>query len=354
MIKLSHIRKSFAGRCVLDDISFSIAEREMVCIIGSVGCGKSTLLRCMAGLETPDSGEITFTNSEHQTNVGMVFQRFNLFPHLNVLHNLTLAPVKVHGVSSSEAERSAREQLDSVGLWQKSNSFPHELSMGQQQRVAIARSLVMKPKVLLLDEPLASLDPIAVGEVVDVLRKLKKEITLVMITHQLNVAAELADRIIFLNNGKICEEGSPDEVISNPKQEATRKFLSHLKNLHYIISAPQFDRPELNARVEQYCNRFGFGSQAFRFVQLAVEELLNIIPLDKGAKLMLSKVEQQVRMSLEVRVPNVGCNYLDENTCRDDLSLSLLQGLCDVIEEYVEGDERILHLELDQERLLLK
>lgn len=354
MIKLSHIRKSFAGRCVLDDISFSIAEREMVCIIGSVGCGKSTLLRCIAGLETPDSGEITFTNSEHKYKVGMVFQRFNLFPHLNVLHNLTLAPVKVQGMSIVDAERNAREHLDSVGLWQKSQSFPHELSMGQQQRVAIARSLVMQPNVLLLDEPLASLDPNAVGEVVDVLRKLKKEITLVMITHQLNIAAELADRIIFLHDGKICEDGTADEVISNPKHEATRNFLSHLKNLHYIIPAPQFDRPELNARVEQYCNRFGFGGQAFRFVQLALEEMLNLISLDNGAKILLSKVDNQVRMSLEVRIPDTHVAYLDEQTCSDDLSLSLLQGLCDVLEERVEGDERILHIELDQDRLLLK
>ena len=353
MIELRHIHKSFDGQKALNDLSIKFNEREMVCLIGAMGCGKSTLLRCLAGLVQPDAGDIVFTSGQ-KPRIGMIFQHFNLFPHLSVLHNLTLAPMRVLGLSAAEAERVAIEQLESVGLAHKAGLYPHELSVGQQQRVAIARCLVMKPQILLLDEPLSALDPIAAGEVMDVLRKLKKEITLIMNTHKLNAAAELADRVVFLEKGRVCEEGTPDEILVAPRQEATRHFLSYMKDLHYTIESPQFDRPELNARIEQYCNRFGLGSQAFRFVQLAVEETLNIIPLEKGVRLLLSKVEHEVRMSIDVTVDDMGVAYTDESSCRDELSLSLLQGLCDVLEERVEADKRILHLELNQDRLLLK
>lgn len=352
MIELSHIYKSYEGQRALDDLSLSLADREMVCMIGAMGCGKSTLLRCLAGLETPDSGEIRFATDENKPRVGLVFQHFNLFPHLNVLHNLTLAPKHVLGLTENEAVGIALEQLESVGLGHKSQLFPHELSVGQQQRVAIARCLVMKPQILLLDEPLSALDPIATGEVMDVLRNLKKEITLVMSTHRLTAAAELADKIVFLERGKVCEEGKPDEILSSPQKESTKRFLSHLRDLHYEIQSPQFDRPELNARIEQYCNRFGLGIQAFHFVQLAVEETLNLIPLERGVKILLSKHEQKVRMSLDLRIPDTGTTYLDEAKCQDELSLNLLQGLCEIIEEHTEGDEHVIHLEINQERLI--
>ena len=353
MIELKHIYKSFDGNRVLDDLSLKVAERELVCLIGPMGCGKSTLLRCLAGLVEPDSGEILFASGE-KPRIGMILQDFNLFPFLNVLHNLTLAPMRVLGMSAGEAERLALEQLDSVGLAHKSHLFPQDLSVGQQQRVAIARCLVMKPRVLLLDEPFSALDPIATAEVMDVLRKLKKEITLIMNTHQLNAAAELADRIVFLDKGRVCEEGTPDQILAIPREEATRRFLSHMKDLHYTIESSHFDRPELNARIEQYCNRFSLGGQAYRFVQLAVEETLNLIPLDRGARLLISKVEQQTRMSLDVVVEDMGLPYTEENSCRDDLSLSILQGLCDVLVESVDGNQRTIHMELSQERLLLK
>ena len=353
MIDIRHISKSYGDGNALNDFSLEIAENEMVCLIGEVGSGKSTLLRCIAGLTKPDTGEIVFKYGK-KPRIGMIFQHLNLFSHLNVLQNLTLAPMMVLGMQQEEAERIAMEQLESVGMASKSMLFPYELSAGQQQRVAIARSLVMKPQILLLDEPLSSLDPIAVGEVTDVLRKLKKEMTLVMNTHKLNVAAELADKVVFLEKGHVCEEGTPDELLVSPKKEATKRFLSYLKDLHYIIESPHFDRPELNSRIEQYCNRFGLGGQAFRFVQLAVEESLNLMSLDNGVHFKLSKAEQQVRMILDMVASDTGVSYLDENSCKDDLSLSMLKGLCDVLEERVEGTQRILHMELGQERLLLK
>jgi polar amino acid transport system ATP-binding protein len=175
-----------------------------------------------------------------------------------------------------------------------------------------------------------------------------------MNTHKLNIAAELADKVVFLEKGHVCEEGSVEDVLVSPCKEATKRFLSYMKDLYYTIDSPHFDRPELNARIEQYCNRFGLGGQAFRFVQLAVEEALNLIPLEKGLTFKLSKAEQQVRMIIEMTVADSGVSYLDGSSCRDDLSLSILQGLCDVLDERVEKHSRILHMELGQDRLLLK
>lgn len=351
MIELRQISKSINGNQILDNLSLNFKEREMVCLIGSMGCGKSTLLRCLDGLVKPDSGEIIFTTGQ-KPRVGMIFQHFNLFPHLNVLQNLTLAPRKVLGLSAKEAEELALEQLKSVGLAHKSCQYPRDLSVGQQQRVAIARCLVMNPQIILLDEPLSSLDPIATGEVMDVLRKLKKEKTLIMATHKLDAVSELADRVVFLKKGKVCEEGTVDQVINAPQNEETKRFVRHMKDLHYFIESADFDRPELNARIEQYCNRFGLGTQAFHFTQLAVEEALNIIPIEKGVQLILSKSEQEVRMTLEISAEDLGVSYIDPSSCKDELSLSLIQGLCDVFEERIEGSQRILHLELNKESLL--
>ena len=351
MIELRQICKSIEGNQILDNLSLTFKDKEMVCIIGTIGCGKSTLLRCIHGLVQPDSGEILFPSGE-VPRIGMIPQHFNLFPHLNVLQNLTLAPMKVLGMPASEAKELAMEHLRAVGLAHRSHKFPRELSIGQQQRVAIARCLVMNPQIILLDEPLSALDPIATGEVMDVLRKLKKEKTLIMVSHKLEAVVELADRVVFLDKGQVCEEGTVDEVIGHPTKEATKHYLSHKKDLHYKIKSSDFDRPELNSRIENYCNRYGLGSQAFHFTQLAVEEALNLIPLDKGVKLILSKAEHEVRMTLDISAENTGVSYIDESTCKDELSLSLLLGLCDVLEERVIGDQRVLHMELNKESLL--
>lgn len=351
MIELRHLSKLFDGHQALDDLSLKLVAGESVCLLGTIGSGKSTLLRCLAGLVNPDSGEIVFADGQ-KPRIGMIFQQFNLFPFLTVLHNLTLAPMRVWGMSEADAERVAMEQLESIGLAHKSHLFPHDLSAGQQQRVAIARALVMKPQILLLDEPLSSLDPIASGEVMDVLRKLKSEITLVMSTHNIKAASELADRVVVLDAGRVCEEGSVDEVLTSPRREATRRLLSYMRDLHYAIESPQFDRPELNSRIEQFCTKYGMDGKAARYVQLVVEESLNLVPLEYGVHLQLSTIEKDMRMSLDITTKSMGVKYLDSETCRDDLSLSMLLGLCDVLEEREEGSLHIVHVELDRERLL--
>lgn len=355
MIEFLHISKSFQGKEILHDVSLSVEERQTVCIIGESGCGKTTLLRCMAGLDN-DNHHSSDRSQKLKVRVGMVFQRFNLFENMNVLQNLTFAPIHVLNMKKEEAERHAMEYLKMVGMSGRASYYPDQLSAGQQQRVAIARCLVMKPQLLLLDEPLSSLDPISRSEVMDVLRKLKREMTLIMVSHDLNAVAELADRVIFMKDGSICEDGKPGQILSSPFKEETCHFISRQKNLFYTISSQDFDRPELNARIENYCSRFGLGGQAHRFVQLAVEELLNIIPLNDRIELVLSKNENEVRMSLDVDFEGDDKEYLSEENISEEnmLSFNILQGLCDVIQENVETESHHIHLELNQDRLLLR
>ena len=236
MIEIKGLRKSFGKDEVLKGIDLSIDEKEVVVIIGPSGSGKSTLLRCMNHLEEPTAGEVIVDgitlSSEANINkvreeVGMVFQRFNLFPHMTVLENIMLAPMKVKHVARSEAEKTARELLARVGLAEKADAYPDNLSGGQQQRVAIARALAMHPKVMLFDEPTSALDPEMVGEVLDVMRALANEgMTMVIVTHEMGFAREVGDRLLFVDEGRIIESGVPREVFENPKEERTRSFLS--------------------------------------------------------------------------------------------------------------------------------
>ena len=236
MIEIKGLRKAFGTDEVLKGIDLSIDEKEVVVIIGPSGSGKSTLLRCMNHLEEPTGGEVVVDgitlSSEANINkvreeVGMVFQRFNLFPHMTVLENIMLAPMKVKHVARSEAEKTARELLARVGLAEKADAYPDNLSGGQQQRVAIARALAMHPKVMLFDEPTSALDPEMVGEVLDVMRALANEgMTMVIVTHEMGFAREVGDRLLFVDEGRIIESGVPREVFENPKEERTRSFLS--------------------------------------------------------------------------------------------------------------------------------
>ncbi len=236
MIEIKGLCKSFGADEVLKGIDLSIDEKEVVVIIGPSGSGKSTLLRCINHLEEPTAGEVIVDgitlSSEANINkvreeVGMVLQRFNLFPHMTVLENIMLAPMKVKHAVRAEAEKTARELLARVGLAEKADAYPDNLSGGQQQRVAIARALAMHPKVMLFDEPTSALDPEMVGEVLDVMRALAREgMTMVIVTHEMGFAREVGDRLLFVDEGRIVESGVPREVFEHPKEERTRSFLS--------------------------------------------------------------------------------------------------------------------------------
>ena len=238
LIKVNDLQKHFDNGMLkaLDGVSTQVNKGEVVVVIGPSGSGKSTLLRCLNLLEVPTKGHIIFDGVDitdpkvniniHRQRMGMVFQHFNLFPHMNILQNLTLAPQKLLKKSKDEAKKIAMELLERVGLAQRAEAYPNQLSGGQKQRIAIVRSLCMQPDVMLFDEPTSALDPEMVGEVLDVMKSLAKEgMTMVVVTHEMNFAKEVADRVIFMDEGKIVEEGTPEQIFQNPTQQRTKDFL---------------------------------------------------------------------------------------------------------------------------------
>ncbi|WP_299514444.1 amino acid ABC transporter ATP-binding protein [uncultured Rummeliibacillus sp.] len=236
MIKIKNLHKNYGNLEVLKGIDYDIKEKEVVCVIGPSGSGKSTFLRCLNLLEEVSDGEVFIGDvkvndpktdiNEIRTEVGMVFQQFNLFPHMTVIDNITMAPIQVRKMAKKDAEKLALELLEKVGLQAKADNYPEQLSGGQQQRVAIARALAMKPKVMLFDEPTSALDPEMVKEVLDVMKQLAEEgMTMVIVTHEMGFAREVADRVIFMDGGYIVEEGHPEEVFGNTQNERTKSFL---------------------------------------------------------------------------------------------------------------------------------
>jgi glutamate transport system ATP-binding protein len=242
LVEFDHVRKSFGSNLVLDDITLSISTGEAIVVAGPSGSGKSTMLRCINGLETIDSGDLRFDGKsvaqagkgiyELRADMGMVFQSFNLFPHKTVLENITLGPTEVKGVPADEAKTRALKLLERVGIPEKAGSYPADLSGGQQQRVAIARALAMEPKLMLFDEPTSALDPEMIREVLDVMRDLANSgMTMVVVTHEMGFAREVCDRIVFIDEGKIVEEGSPDEFFTNAQSQRAKDFVD--KILHH-------------------------------------------------------------------------------------------------------------------------
>ncbi len=241
IIQLKNVTKHYGNFKALENINLDVTEGEVVCIIGPSGSGKSTLIRCINLIEEYDkSGEIIVCEKRVENgpnlrkirkDVGMVFQNFNLFPHLSIIDNVTLAPMKVNGISSNEARNKALRYLEKVDIEEQSDKFPEQLSGGQQQRAAIARALAMEPKALLFDEPTSALDPEMVNEVLEVIRQLAQgQTTMIIVTHEMSFARQIADRIIFMDGGKIIEQGSPEEIFEKPKEERTRNFLRSVLN----------------------------------------------------------------------------------------------------------------------------
>ncbi len=237
MISVKGLKKSFDGTEVLKDINVNINKGDVVCVIGPSGSGKSTFLRCLNMLETPTGGSIIFDGEDltdkkvnlniHRQKMGMVFQQFNLFPHMNILKNLTCAPMMLKKIPREQAEAKALELLARVGLEDRAYSYPNQLSGGQKQRVAIVRALCMEPDVMLFDEPTSALDPEMVGEVLDVMKELAKEgMTMVVVTHEMGFAREVSNRVLFLDDGYIAEEGTPAEIFGSPKCERLQSFLA--------------------------------------------------------------------------------------------------------------------------------
>ena len=286
VLDVKGLSKAFGNLQVLNNVNLSVQEGERIAIIGASGCGKSVFLRCLNLLEAPDKGSVTIDGQEItapganvdliRRQMGMVFQKFHLFSHYNVLDNLCLAPTRLLGMDPQTAEKKAMSLLTQVGLAAKAKVYPTVLSGGQQQRIAICRALMMKPKVLLLDEPTSALDPTMVGEVLAVIRMLaKQKLTMLIVTHEMKFAQEVADRVLFFADGGIYEEGAPDEIFNSPKREKTISFIrKHTFFSYEITKRSEFDLMQLQGGLWSFAEKYGINGNRTYLLQLSSEELI--------------------------------------------------------------------------------
>ena len=361
LIEVKNLCKSFGSLQVLNNLSVEVNEGEKIAIIGGSGCGKSVFLRSLELLEVPDSGQIFIDGSEItaknadvnqiRRKMGMVYQKFYLFSHMNVLDNLCLAPVKLLNIPRKEAESQAMEWLAKVGLTSKARSMPAKLSGGQQQRIAICRSLMMNPKVLLFDEPTSALDPTMVGEVLAMIRMLTKHnMTMLIVTHEMNFAREVADRVLFFADGGIYEEGTPAEIFDSPKGEKTIAFIRKLKYFTYEIDTPEFDLLALHGGIHNFAEKYGIDSKLSYRLQLCCEELLyeviagcydNHSKIDINISVSYSEADSSTSINLTARNAKKFNPFdIDEDSDSDNihLGIAMLKRIADEINYKYEGD----------------
>jgi polar amino acid transport system ATP-binding protein len=321
MIKVEHLSKNFGSLSVLKDVNIEIREGEVISIIGPSGSGKSTLLRCINLLERPSGGKILIDGVDlldPKTNVSrirqkmnMVFQSFNLFAHLSVMDNLTIAPIKLLGKNRSEAERKAIELLTLVGMAEKAGNFPDELSGGQKQRVAIARCLAMEPQIILFDEPTSSLDPTMVSEVLSVIRRLAKGgMTMVIVTHEMDFARDVSHRVLYIDDGVIYEEGTPEQLFNNPRKEKTRAFINRIRSFNYHIASPAYDIYTIHAEIEAFCEKQILPLKTRQNLLSIVEEMLKTYkPLLLSSPVDMTLAYSEKKDSVELVFESAGKTF---------------------------------------------
>ena len=364
MIEVRHLKKSFGELDVLKDISKIIYKGDIISIIGPSGTGKSTFLRCLNLLERPTGGEILIDGvdildkkadvSALRRKMGMVFQSFNLFEHLSIMENLIIGQMKLLKRSREESEKRGMELLRMVGLAEKADAMPSQLSGGQKQRVAIARCLSMDPQIILFDEPTSALDPTMVSEVLGVMRALAKEgMTMAVVTHEMGFAIDVSNRVFFMSGGYISEEGTPEQIFDNPKEEETRIFINRIRNYNYNIMSKDYDLYELNGEIEQFCNKYFFSEEQRYNILILVEEMLNNLPI-----VQVSDAQKKNSLEAQQRAPIIEFtiefsektkeillkfrqNYWEQSILGSDntdkLSLSIINGVCSKV------DEKIIH-----------
>ncbi|MBR2281465.1 MAG: amino acid ABC transporter ATP-binding protein [Spirochaetales bacterium] len=339
MIEIRHLRKEYGDVTPLRDVSTTINDGDVISIIGPSGTGKSTLLRCLNLLETPTSGQIlvdgeditakTCDISKVRQKMGMVFQSFNLFGHLNVVENIMFAPTRLKRVPKKDAYGRAMELLRSVGLAEKALSFPEELSGGQKQRVAIARVLAMDPEIILFDEPTSALDPTMVGEVEAVIRDLaKRGRTMMVVTHEMDFARQISNRVFFMDDGGIYEDGSPDQIFENPIGENTRRFIMKLKVLELDIRSRDFDFRGAITDIEQYCYKNHMDHKTCMHIEAVVEELCQNILLGrfKRPEIHVQVEYSEIRTETTMKVSYKGETFNPSDTS-DKLAYKVLSGI---------------------------
>ncbi len=292
MIKINHLRKEYPNVTPLKDVNVEIKKGDVISVIGPSGTGKSTLIRCLNMLDPPTSGEI-WVNGELITDkkcdlnkvrqkMGMVFQSFNLFAHMNVIENVMAAPMHLLGKSKQEAYDNGIRLLRTVGLADKAFNYPDELSGGQKQRVAIARTLAMEPEIILFDEPTSALDPTMVGEVQAVIKELAKEgLTMIIVTHEMRFAREVANRVFYMDDGGVYEDGTPEEIFDNPKRDRTKRFIKHIKVFENLITSRDFDFIGLNTALEEFGRKNCISQRMIMRAEAVFEELCTEIIIPK-------------------------------------------------------------------------
>lgn len=349
MITVKHLSKTFINpdgslHEVLKDVSCEIHKGEVIGIIGPSGTGKSTFLQTLNLMTPPTTGEIYFENenilskgypiNKLRQRMGMVFQSFNLFDHLNVLENLTLAPMKLKGLSQVEAEKEAMAMLHKVGLDDRCNAMPSDLAGGQRQRVAIARSLVMQPEVMLFDEPLSALDPSMVGEVMSVIRQLAKEgMTMLIVTHKLKFAHDVCSRIFFMYDGGIHEDGTPEQIFEHPVHSATKAFVQRIYKQLFEIQGPAFDMMEMHAQMMRFCQKYNFAEKIDNIRQITDKMVLSVMASYRPLTVRISYSEQHELVSLDFMVKDMKSSPLRADGC-DSHTIDEIRDLSrEIIEE---------------------
>jgi polar amino acid transport system ATP-binding protein len=339
MIKVENLSKKYGDLTVLKGISTEIQKGEVVSIIGPSGTGKSTFLRCLNLLDQPSGGSITIDGKnilDSQTDVAkirqrmnMVFQSFNLFSHLSVLENLTLAPIKLKGISKEEAEKKSMDLLRLVGLAEKADNYPDELSGGQKQRIAIARCLAMEPEIILFDEPTSALDPTMVSEVLSVIRRLAKEgMTMAIVTHEMAFARDVSNRVFYMDQGLIYEEGTPAQIFDAPQKERTQAFINRVRNLVFTINSQDFDLYALNAEFELFCEKQFLTKKLRDNALLVIEELLMMYkPFLNGLALRLTVAYSEKNELLDLICETEGSQFnpLENAQLPDEIGLNLIK-----------------------------
>ena len=360
MITVEHLSKSFGDLVVLNDINVEIHKGEVVSIIGPSGTGKSTFLRCLNLLDQPTGGRITINGVDvlhgrsdvpkvRQT-MNMVFQSFNLFAHLSVLENLTLAPIRLRGIAKPVADQKALDLLRMVGLGEKAASFPDELSGGQKQRVAIARCLAMEPEIVLFDEPTSALDPTMVSEVLAVIRKLARDgMTMAIVTHEMDFARDVSNRVFYMDQGTVYESGTPQQIFDQPQRERTRAFIHRLRSFTRRLTSAHFDLYGLNAEIEQFCENHILPRTLRHNLLLLVEEMLYLHVALLPAfvlDLTITYSEKSGRLELAIETVDTGGDPLHVPEGDDGLAVTVIRGFTESIEHQRENGRSRLTLVL--------
>lgn len=354
MISIKHLKKSYDNVTPLKDVNAEIHKGDVISVIGPSGTGKSTLLRCINMLEKPTSGKIIINGSEMtdshtdilkvRRKVGMVFQSFNLFAHKMVIENVMMAPMDLLHVSRQEAFDEGVRYLKMVGLGEKLYSYPDELSGGQKQRVAIARCLAMKPDIILFDEPTSALDPTMVGEVQAVIQELANQgLTMMVVTHDMAFSRDIANRIFYMDEGIVYEEGTPEQIFNNPQREKTKAFVKRLRAMEYKINSVDFDLYSLNARVDEFGHKHYLQLKRIKNIELVIEELIVNNIIHHTAEISVQVGYYEVDSTIEISLFYGGTSYNPFNSEDEDaLSMLLVRQMTGGVQHKYDGKNRLV------------